>query len=196
MGLFSKRPELDDDEDLPRVIPVQNKSALPRAKAEVSVKPADPSMPPAQTIERHRPEQSEKTLLDQPSPVVMGAPVAPPAPHFNIADAVRLLRELPGKENVAVRAAVQRTLEFMSVDLGRLVDDGAVKDMELERRVGELSREVEQHEALALAAKKQIAAIQSERAELEATKQWLLEHRRGQVSETVVERIRGNPTES
>src|SRR5262249_53176205 len=102
---------------------------------------------------------------------------APGTAKFCIDDAMRLLRDLPGRDSPTVRDAVQRTVEYMKIDLDRLVDDATNRDAALESRAMGLQREVEQHEALALAARKQIAAIENERAELEATKCWMLENR-------------------
>jgi hypothetical protein len=187
MGLFTKKPEslLDFSETgMPVVQTVTNPSQTPvqsraRDVRDVRVTAADPHGAPSQTIERRAPDPMA-SMSPSVTPVAVGHPSIPPPPstaRFGIEDALRLLRELPGRESSAVREAVQKTLEFMNVDLERLVEDAAVKDSSLESRASSLQREVEQHEALALAAKKQIAAIQMERTELEAAKIWMMESR-------------------
>lgn len=178
MGLFTKRPDAllmgDDlsDSAIPVVQTVTPSAQIPgRAPnvRDVRVTPADPHGPPSQHIERRAPLEGASSPPAPPMPV---------APRFGIEDALRLLRDLPGRDSAAVREAVQKTLEFMNVDLDRLVEDASQKDQQLDARANGLQREVEQHEALALAAKKQIQAIQAERTELEAARTWILEHRR------------------
>lgn len=177
MGLFTKRPDSlltgDDlsDSAIPVVQTVTPGSQVPgRAPnvRDVRVTAADPHGAPSQHIERRAPAD----------PAGGQPPAMPVAPRFGIEDALRLLRDLPGRDSAAVREAVQKTLEFMNVDLDKLVEDASAKDQQLDARANGLQREVEQHEALALAAKKQIQAIQMERTELEAARTWILEHRR------------------
>lgn len=200
MGLFTKKNDLldaDDDESLPRsaipsvqTVPTQN----PGRASAVRVTGVDPSSQPAQSIERRGPDLSGLPLAPNQATAMSSIPSVPGTARFSIDDAIRLLRELPGRESSAVREAVQKTLEFMNVDLERLVEDAANKDSTLEQRATGLQREVEQHEALALAARKQIAAIEAERLELDAARTWVLEHRGHNEQPIPLERVvRGTP---
>jgi hypothetical protein len=200
MGLFTKKNDLldaDDDDALPRssipsvqTVPTHN----PGRASAVRVTGVDPSSLPAQSIERRGPDLSGLPLAPNTGTAMSQIPPIPSTARFSIDDAIRLLRELPGRESSAVREAVQKTLEFMNVDLERLVEDAANKDNSLETRAASLQREVEQHEALALAARKQIAAIEAERLELDAARSWVLEHRAQNGEPIPLERVvRGTP---
>src|SRR5262245_17996725 len=204
MGLFSKRSDsILSNEDLADPMPTvqtvqhppsQTPSQVPgraRDVRDVRVTGVDPNAPPQATIKHHPPDPAQPSGVPHPAPASM--PPVPSSPRFGIDDALRLLRELPGRESTAVREAVQKTLEFMNIDLERLVEEAGAKDQNLESRATSLQREVEQHEALALAAKKQIAALQVERTELEAAKTRMIEHRRKETPIPLERVVRGSP---
>jgi hypothetical protein len=117
----------------------------------------------------------EATLLGSPPMPPPPPPAEPAIARFGIDEAVSLLKQIPSRDNDAVRKAVHKTLEVMQVDRGRLIEDAANKDAHLESRIDKLRAEVDRHNALALAATKEIAALESERTELAATKSWLVE---------------------
>src|SRR5687768_15456197 len=129
MGLFSKNKYLTDDDPLPKVTsstiptPPAPSSTPVSTRNQVCVTAADPNGPPSQVIERRAPLVDPSTPVT--APIAAHAPSMPPnpnagTPRFGIDDAIRLLRELPGRESSAVREAVQKTLQFMNVDLERL----------------------------------------------------------------------------
>lgn len=205
MGLFSKRSDSilsseDLADPLPSVQTVQHPpsaSQVPPGRArdvrDVRVTGVDPNAPPQATIKHHHADPAQPSTAPHPAPQPASMPPMPSSARFGIEDALRLLRELPGRDMAAVREAVQKTLEFMHVDLERLVEEAGNKDQNLETRASGLQREVEQHEALALAAKKQIAAIQMERTELEAAKTWMIEHRHKENPIPLERVVRGSP---
>jgi hypothetical protein len=112
-------------------------------------------------------------------PVVQGAPQQPQQTQqggkFGIEDAITLLKQIPHKDNETVRAAVHMTLAAMHIDRARLAESAANKDANLLGRIEKLRAEVERHNALALAATKEIAQLESERAEVGAARSWLVE---------------------
>jgi hypothetical protein len=138
------------------------------------------SQPRAQAYAPHHAHSNPQQQHDyatiaqsQPSPQPVPEPAA--AASFGIGDAVALLKQIPHKDNEAVRKAVHKTLEVMQVDRTRLIEDAAQKDSLLESRIERLRAEVERHNALVLAATKEIAALESERTELASTKSWLID---------------------
>jgi hypothetical protein len=165
MGLFNK-PTRDDNErtisDAHPHEPKRNGNGSGRHE-QVLVHPMTPQ------------PQPPRAPIPTPAPQVTVTPVPVAPQKFTIEETVHLLKQLPSRENDAVRRAVHMTLAAMNVDRGGLVESAATKDVQLQARIDKLRAEVDRHNALALAATKEIAQLEAERSELGATRNWLLD---------------------
>ncbi|MCC7385850.1 MAG: hypothetical protein IT384_28635 [Deltaproteobacteria bacterium] len=200
MGLFQKKSWDDDDEETPSGVsevlpPIQPRRSAPPAAARASTVPSQPShaqgsltgqflpsngqhaAPPAQAPAQASTQASAQASAREtrasapPAPTQPSMP--PPVQEFGIEEAIRLLHALRSPESDAVRWAVQKTLELAKVDLARVLSSGAALNARIQDQIARLTIEADQHEALALAARKQIAALETHQTELGAVQAWL-----------------------
>jgi hypothetical protein len=149
MALFGRNKKLDEDEAASEVLPpFPRRQTQLRALVEVEAEPRVETPAP-------RPRAVEKK-------------------GFGIDEAVRLLRRLRDKNHTAVREAVHQMMELLEIDVARIVVSADAKDAQIATSIDRLRVEIERHEALMLAGKKQIAQHENEREELTAAKKWLL----------------------
>lgn len=188
MGLFQKKSWDDDDEETPSgasevLPPIAPRRSAPPAAARASTVPSQPPHAPGSLTGQFLPPNGQQAAPPAQAPARENRASAPPAAtqpsmpppvqEFGIEEAIRLLHALRSPESDAVRWAVQKTLELAKVDLARVLSSGAALNARIQDQIARLTIEADQHEALALAARKQIAALETHQTELGAVQAWL-----------------------
>jgi hypothetical protein len=162
MGFFDKRNDDDDSEVL-------------EASEVLAAQPdrRRPPPPPTGDIAALSEQQRREAMF--PTPPKMTPPPPPPAePVFGIDDAIRLIRGLPTTDLDLVMQVVKKTLESVRVDVARIIEGAARRELELEARVGALKTEIESLEAKAAAHRAEIDSLENDRQEITTVKERLL----------------------
>jgi hypothetical protein len=191
MGLFDKKKKDDFDS------PVEEVSlSKPAAKPEAGKPPGTAS--PAGAAPRtsgQMPAQAAPTAAaggtaaKQPSgppPAAAPAAASKPAPqpepdpeydvNFGINKAIELMRKMP-KDPASVElvvTVVKTTLEAMNVKVPTIVSDASRKQVDIEKRIDVLKKEIAEHESEISHRQKEIQGLEADHAETTEVKERLI----------------------
>lgn len=113
---------------------------------------------------------SPETVTQQPS----SSTTPPAAPRYGIADAIKLLRQLPETGDVAVlMTIVKRTLETTGIRISDIIDDSEKHRHGIQKRVGRLQVEIEKLEKQMLVRTTEINNLTAQLTETEQVQELL-----------------------